>query len=309
MEKIISDEERIKRAEEISARRKNRIPASSINIKENKKLSFLSRISIQIITSICIFGIIYFINQNYSFAIEKIKPVISNDADFSVIYSQVNDVVKNIINKNNNEDDKLNSEENVQEENNNQPSNVQSSEELSQNNTNQTSELVNESGVILNESKEASKEVAVGGGNDGTQQSQTQQDIAYIKANASFIKPVVGTITSRYGQRTPTEIISANHGGVDIGANIGTDIIASMEGTVELVSTEGDYGIHLKITKGEISTLYAHCSKIVVKQGDNITQGQKIAEVGSTGKATGPHLHFEIRRNNVTINPEEILSL
>ena len=54
-------------------------------------------------------------------------------------------------------------------------------------------------------------------------------------------------------------------------------------------------------------TRYAHCSKIVVKKGAKIKQGQKIAEVGETGKATGPHLHFEIWRENRTINPEYIL--
>ena len=55
-------------------------------------------------------------------------------------------------------------------------------------------------------------------------------------------------------------------------------------------------------------TRYAHCSKIVVKKGAKIKQGQKIAEVGETGKATGPHLHFEIWRENRTINPEYILN-
>lgn len=82
-----------------------------------------------------------------------------------------------------------------------------------------------------------------------------------------------------------------------------------MEGKVEVVSSQGDYGNHLKITNGEISTLYAHCSKIVVNEGDSIKQGQKIAEVGSTGRATGPHLHFEIRRNNKTVDPLKIVEI
>ena len=67
-------------------------------------------------------------------------------------------------------------------------------------------------------------------------------------------------------------------------------------------------GNHLRIVQGEITTLYAHCSKINVKEGDIIKQGDKIAEVGSTGKATGPHLHFEIRRDNRYINPDAILA-
>lgn len=139
--------------------------------------------------------------------------------------------------------------------------------------------------------------------------SQDEQDIAYIKENASIIMPVNGTLTSGYGKRTPTDIISENHAGIDLGASVGTEIIAAMEGTVELVSSYGDYGNHLKITNGEISTLYAHCSKILVNQGDYISQGQKIAEVGNTGRTTGPHLHFEISRNGRTVNPTAILQI
>jgi len=80
-----------------------------------------------------------------------------------------------------------------------------------------------------------------------------------------------------------------------------------MEGTVEFVSVEGNYGNHLKITNGEVSTLYAHCNTICVKQGEHIAQGQKIAEVGETGNATGPHLHFEILRNGELVNPDLVL--
>ena len=63
----------------------------------------------------------------------------------------------------------------------------------------------------------------------------------------------------------------------------------------------------MEITNGDIMTRYAHCSKIVVKNGAKIKPGQKIAEVGSTGNSTGPHLHFEIWRDKRTVNPEYIL--
>ena len=95
---MMSEEERIRRAEFISANRNNRIPASSINNKEKKKMSRLTKTAIQILTSICIFGLCYFLYQNNSHAIELIKPVISSDTDFYKLYSSINDVVKNAIN-------------------------------------------------------------------------------------------------------------------------------------------------------------------------------------------------------------------
>lgn len=67
------------------------------------------------------------------------------------------------------------------------------------------------------------------------------------------------------------------------------------------------YGNHVKITNGEISTVYAHCSKIYVTQGEHVSQGQQIAEVGATGNVTGPHLHFEIKRNNQYVDPDIVL--
>ena len=73
-----------------------------------------------------------------------------------------------------------------------------------------------------------------------------------------------------------------------------------------LVSEEGDYGKHLKVQDGDIVTLYAHCSEILVKEGQSVEKGEKIAKVGSTGNSTGPHLHFEIRYQNRYVNPQEI---
>lgn len=296
MERIISEEDRIRRAEEVASRRRNRIPAESINVPTNNKPSLMRKLFCQVLSSICIFGILYFLSQNNSQAMELIKPVLSEDTDFNQIYTRLDGFIKNIGNEMRNvETIDSNEVENnsVTDVQNNLANNIQ----LESNVTTVSSVQDAQNG-----------EEAMGGG-DESNDSETDQDVIYIKKNGSFIKPISGRITSGYGPRTPTDIVSANHAGVDIGANTGADIVASMEGKVEVVSSQGDYGNHLKITNGEISTLYAHCSKIVVNEGDSIKQGQKIAEVGSTGRATGPHLHFEIRRNNKTVDPLKIVEI
>lgn len=296
MERIISEEDRIRRAEEVASRRRNRIPAESINVPTNNKPSLMRKLFCQVLSSICIFGILYFLSQNNSQAMELIKPVLSEDTDFNQIYTRLDGLIKNIGNEMRNVETIDNNE--VE---NNSVTDVQN---------NLANDIQMESNVTTVSSVQDVQNSDEGmGGGDESIDSETDLDVIYIKKNGSFIKPISGRITSGYGPRTPTNIVSANHAGVDIGANTGADIVASMEGKVEVVSSQGDYGNHLKITNGEISTLYAHCSKIVVNEGDSIKQGQKIAEVGSTGRATGPHLHFEIRRNNKTVDPLKIVEI
>lgn len=296
MERIISEEDRIRRAEEVASRRRNRIPAESINVPTNNKPSLMRKLFCQVLSSICIFGILYFLSQNNSQAMELIKPVLSEDTDFNQIYTRLDGFIKDIGNEMRN----VETIDNNDVEN-NSVTDVQN---------NLANDIQMESNVTTVSSVQnvQNSEEAMGGGDESID-SETDLDVIYIKKNGSFIKPISGRITSGYGPRTPTNIVSANHAGVDIGANTGADIVASMEGKVEVVSSQGDYGNHLKITNGEISTLYAHCSKIVVNEGDSIKQGQKIAEVGSTGRATGPHLHFEIRRNNKTVDPLKIVEI
>lgn len=296
MERIISEEDRIRRAEEVASRRRNRIPAESINVPTNNKPSLMRKLFCQVLSSICIFGILYFLSQNNSQAMELIKPVLSEDTDFNQIYTRLDGLIKNIGNE----------MRNVETIDNNDVEN----NSVTDVKNNLANDIQMESNVTTVSSVQnvQNSEEAMGGGDESID-SETDLDVIYIKKNGSFIKPISGRITSGYGPRTPTNIVSANHAGVDIGANTGADIVASMEGKVEVVSSQGDYGNHLKITNGEISTLYAHCSKIVVNEGDSIKQGQKIAEVGSTGRATGPHLHFEIRRNNKTVDPLKIVEI
>ncbi|MBQ9890624.1 MAG: peptidoglycan DD-metalloendopeptidase family protein [Firmicutes bacterium] len=106
-------------------------------------------------------------------------------------------------------------------------------------------------------------------------------------------------ITSPFGWRThPILKRPKFHTGIDIGAGKGTNILAANSGTVIAATKNDGYGYYVMIDHGGgIVTLYAHSSQLLVKRGDKVKRGQVIALVGSTGMSTGPHLHFEVRRN------------
>ena len=118
-------------------------------------------------------------------------------------------------------------------------------------------------------------------------------------ATGSFNKPVFGVITSRFGNRWGTI-----HEGIDIEGNMGEPIYAADAGRVIFAGTESGYGKVVKINHdNEYTTYYGHCSEILVKRGSRVAKGEKIALIGRTGRTTGSHLHFEIRKNGVPQNP------
>jgi murein DD-endopeptidase MepM/ murein hydrolase activator NlpD len=99
------------------------------------------------------------------------------------------------------------------------------------------------------------------------------------------------------------------HTGLDIKANTGTPVKAAMDGTVAVVSNNWLYGHHVLISHASgYKTLYAHLSATSVKEGEKVAQGKKIGEVGSTGRSTGPHLHFTVYdKNGKLVNPLDLL--
>ncbi len=119
----------------------------------------------------------------------------------------------------------------------------------------------------------------------------------------SLIKPVSGTITSRFG--VGSSIRRSSHTGLDIATSTGTPIGAAASGTVTFSGYKGSYGNMIVISHGNgVQTYYAHCSKLYAAAGTQVSQGQTIAAVGSTGNSTGPHLHLEVRLNGVAYNPQ-----
>ena len=293
MERTISVEEKIRRAEAIYERRKqgNSRPLTTVSVntsKEKKDIKLLKKMIIQILICMAIYMTIYTIQNNkYVFSEDftnKLNEILSYDINFNELYNNIKDKISGIIQKKEEENKKqeINENNNMQESNQNAIGGAE--ENLTTTNATQA---------------EIKQEL-----------SQTEQDIINIKNTTTFIKPIEGIISSKFGQRdTATGNVPKNHTGTDIAANLGTKIKSATDGEVVLASSEGDYGNHLKIQIGEVSIIYAHCNSLYVKQGDIVKQGQEIAEVGTTGNSTGPHLHFEIRYQERKVDPQSILEL
>jgi len=135
-------------------------------------------------------------------------------------------------------------------------------------------------------------------------QPQIQKVKLDLKANApGFIWPVESRdITATYGQ--VGKLWGSSHKGIDVKGEMGAPIFASADGIVHLVTTEPNWGnrIVLKHSDG-FQTLYSHMNGVNVSRGQQVKAGDTIGGVGSTGKSTGPHLHFEIRQNGRTLDP------
>ena len=296
MERALTVEEKIRRAEEIYERRKRaengEMPIKmKDNLKSNdnrKDIKLLKKILVQLLICSLIYTTFYLIKNNeYIFSndvLKKANEILSHDTNFMELYENIKNGIINLFNSQNKEQEEKQEEQKQEETNLNEA--IGGAIETTENNNEQNETTQNQ------------------------ELSQEEQDINNIKNTTSFIKPIEGTISSSFGRREEaTGSVPKNHTGTDIAANLGTKIKSSTDGEVVLASEEGDYGKHLKIQIGEVSIIYAHCNNLYVKQGDKVVQGQEIAEVGSTGNSTGPHLHFEIRISERTVDLQKILEL
>lgn len=128
-------------------------------------------------------------------------------------------------------------------------------------------------------------------------------------ADAPVLWPVLGRVASSFGERQdPFNGEGAFHAGIDIDAPIGTPVRATADGDVTSTGWESGYGREITLNHGhDISTLYGHLSSIAVISGQHVVEGQVIGYVGDSGRATGPHLHYEVRVHNVPVNPHKYL--
>lgn len=277
LERTISDEEKIRRAIEISQRRNasyNMQKISRVNVNQKKDYHLFKRMILQILICLLIYFIFYLIETtNYTFSsdiLSKTSKILNYDINFFEIYEKGLNNIKSIIGN-------LEANNNVEEEG-----------KKEENEENGKVNLVeNQVGSI----------------------TQMERDAIFIKEKYQFIKPISGRISSEFGEREITSpVMSADHKGIDIAANKGTDIKAAIGGQVIAADKNNDYGNFIKIKQEDILTVYAHCEKLKVSKGDKVKKGDVIATVGSTGKSTGPHLHFEIRLDDRYINPRLVIN-
>lgn len=127
----------------------------------------------------------------------------------------------------------------------------------------------------------------------------------FDRSKLPALLPINGRLSSNFGaRRHPISGMYRQHSGIDLAAPIGTPIRATKEGVVVTSGWSGGYGIMVRLDHGNgVETRYAHMSRAVVRSGQSVKAGQIIGAVGSTGRSTGPHLHYELRLNNVAVNP------
>jgi hypothetical protein len=125
-----------------------------------------------------------------------------------------------------------------------------------------------------------------------------------VEGSLKWPAPGINTITSPFGYRIdPVNGNGSFHTGVDIAAPMGTPVHAAADGVVAATGWMGNFGNAVYIEHGDMVTIYAHLSQIVVQRGQQVKAGDVIAYSGSTGKSTGPHLHFEVRVHGQPVNP------
>ena len=284
MERAMSIEEKIRRAEEIYNRRNgnNYYTTYKSNQIEKKTSSLSKKLIKQIFICLLIYAVFYVTtNREYFLSKEfrnKAEEFTSQSESLSNIYNYIMGYVDKFFNIN---------EENSKDTEETHP--TENSDPQMQNQT----ETENSSDT----GKKVENEQNIGGSNESIEdeapKTQEEIDAEEIKSKIDFIVPLEGTISSTFGWRNPTTAtVPKYHTGLDLAAPTGTIIKSATDGVVTMVSSYGDYGKHYRIQNDDVTIIYAHCSKLYLNEGDYVTQGQEIAEVGSTRKFNSDHIYI-----------------
>lgn len=184
------------------------------------------------------------------------------------------------------------------------------SESTSQTQAQEKPDLFSNDGLTATvQSVEKTKKISLNLTRDGKSIPASASNLPY-SLNAKIYSPLSGKVTSEFGERVhPVYDTDSFHSGIDIAGNTGDNIRCIADGKVIRASYDKWNGHYLEVEHGNgITTMYCHCSKLLVKAGASVKGGEAIAQVGSTGVSTGPHLHFEFRIDGISYNPSYALS-
>lgn len=248
-------------------------------MENNKKDYLLKTLGLQFVICALIFGLLLFLSENNSSLYAAIKDLFSARLEKNLSVNEVEDVFNNIGGLT----DSYYTD--------NAPETEQSEE--------------------AEESTAPSAEVFSGGADIKTENNKLPENVSLKKyrLDKTMTVPVKGEVTSEFGFRIhPITGEKGFHSGIDLAAPSGSPIHAAFDGVVVYAGFDQWNGNHLKIMHGdEIMTVYCHCSELFVEKGCVVRAGEIIAAVGSTGSSTGPHLHFELRINDISFNPQYAL--
>lgn len=257
-------------------------------MNKNKKDYLSKNLLLQFLICLLLFGIVFALKSTNSEIFTELKKTFSEKLEDNLSLEEAKSVFANIT--------EIKPEETTETENGNE----KNSEDA-------------ETVYVPLEEPSLSAEIIASGGKDIKVKSSddipSNVSVDSYKLNQKMVLPLKGKTTSEFGVRThPISGDLRFHAGVDIAAETGTPIYSAFYGEV----VEADYdqwnGNYLKIRHdNDIMTVYCHCEKLNVKKGQKIRAGEVVATVGSTGSSTGPHLHFELRINNISYNPEKAL--
>lgn len=273
---------------------------------KNKKDFVVRAILFQSLFCILLFGLLFFLKQSNSELFKAMEIEFSKKLSENITKNEAESVFKAI-------SDKITPPSTDSNKTNN--TSIDSTTEKALTDNNPENILENETEFVPFDEPSLNATVEATGGVDikiaSSDEIPENVSLNSYTLTKKMINPVInGKTTSEFGSRIhPISNELTFHAGIDIAADLGTPIYAAFDGKVLIADYDKWNGNYIKIKhENKLMTVYCHCETLNVKNGDNIRAGEVIGYVGSTGSSTGPHLHFELRIDNVSFNPQIALN-
>lgn len=273
---------------------------------KNKKDFVVRAILFQSLLCILLFGLLFFLKQSNSELFKSIESEFSDKLSENITKNEAQSVFKSI-------SDKITPPSIDSNKTNN--TNIDSTTEKALTDNNPENILENETEFVPFDEPSLNATVEATGGVDikiaSSDEIPENVSLNSYTLTKKMINPVInGKTTSEFGARIhPISNELTFHAGIDIAADLETPIYAAFDGKVAVADYDKWNGNYMKIKhENGLMTVYCHCESLNVKKGENIRAGEVIGYVGSTGSSTGPHLHFELRIDNVSFDPQIALN-